>query len=120
MLLALRRVTGEPPEDAWSEIIQGYITQSDSSEPCCEAEGCSDIVRDGGIVIANPYQSRARTNVRSEAELEHIAGPDCVSTMGYSGWRIGAAEMRVRCSDSCTIWVSQLRMITGSHIGPMP
>ena len=42
-----------------------------------ECSDCQDIPREGAT------------------EKEHIAGPNCKLNKGYSGWRIGAEEMRV-------------------------
>ncbi|KAK5720216.1 hypothetical protein LTR15_007489 [Elasticomyces elasticus] len=73
------RKADEPENAAWHYYGTDFITDVDTAE--CEAEGCTNIPRtehpDPGV----------------SAEAEHIAGPNCKSTQGYSGWRITVEEM---------------------------
>ena len=40
-------------------------------------------------------KTSAEIDEASDGPKEHIAGPNCKCTQGYSGWHITAAEMRV-------------------------
>jgi hypothetical protein len=73
------RKHGEPESDAWDCYAKpGGFVAIDADDDECRDGGCQDVRRD------------------QATEKEHIAGPDCRQEYkGYSGWRIGAGEMRV-------------------------
>lgn len=73
------RKSGEPESDAWDCYAKraSFVTiDVDGNE--CRDRGCQDVLRD-----------------RATGK-EHVAGENCKQEYkGYSGWRIGAEEMRV-------------------------
>lgn len=68
---------GEPESDAWSSGGRPNTFVTIDEYDSAECSDCQDIPREGAT------------------EKEHIAGPNCKLNKGYSGWRIGAEEMRV-------------------------
>lgn len=72
--------TDEPESAAWSNIGGTilFISDEEASEEC-SGMGCSSVARDQG----------------DETEEEHLAGSNCVSEQGYSGWRISVEDMKV-------------------------
>ncbi|KAK5739442.1 hypothetical protein LTR17_005347 [Elasticomyces elasticus] len=80
------RKADEPESAAWGNYGIDFMTAADAAT-ACEIEGCSNI----------PRPEHPDPNV--SAAGEHIAGPNCELTLGYSGWRITAEEMRdiLRC-----------------------
>jgi hypothetical protein len=80
---------GEPETDAWAAIGRPgsfVASHKDEVEGRVQCDDCEDVARD------------------QQGEKEHIAGPECMledeEDDGYSGWNIGADEMRVRYLDS--------------------
>ncbi|KAK5113899.1 hypothetical protein LTR85_010432 [Meristemomyces frigidus] len=90
----------EPPAAGWDNIYVGFVTLVDSSEPC-QAEGCTNIVRTSDYTTDEVNTVIAEGSEDSDEEKEHIAGPDCKCTLGYSGWRISANEMEHCISTQC-------------------
>ena len=71
----IRRVD-EPEEAAWSYYGSDFVDiEGGCDGPCGEDLGCS-------------------TKPDGPRKGEHIAGPGCVATAGYSGHRISLAEMK--------------------------
>ncbi|KAK5107812.1 hypothetical protein LTR62_000626 [Meristemomyces frigidus] len=66
----------EPELSAWRDYHYDYITEEDTD---CKDDGCSNVLRHPGA-----------------DEAEHLAGPECTSTSGYSGWRISVEEIQDR------------------------
>ena len=64
----------------------------------CHAKGCQNFTRvecsfaPHYVLI---YGDRDTDEIPGE-KFEHLAGPECVCSLGYSGYRISAEEMRVR------------------------
>ena len=79
--IARLRRADEPPEAAWDYTGEGYVEwMEDEFNPCWESPGCEKL-----------------KHTSSEGEkliLEHIPGPDCKCTSGYSGHRISLEEMK--------------------------
>lgn len=95
--VAAHAVTGEPPEAGWNDSLDACVASADSS---CHAEGCSDVPNpSAGMSTAEPRMKSMETLIQASDEgSEHLAGPHCICTAGYSGWRISVAEMRVSTS----------------------
>jgi hypothetical protein len=87
----------------------------------CDRKGCRNIERDDGtdffvsqLYLHWTYQSKLNPHVAVGIDgLEHLAGPDCICTEGYSGWRVSVEEMqfvrRVQCLHPKTAedWVDE-------------
>ena len=76
LAIARFRTINEPPEAAWSYYGSDYIDVYDSDDCQAHNTGCTS-------------QSHGEGQ-----EDEHIAGPGCLLTSGYSGANISLAEMR--------------------------
>jgi hypothetical protein len=75
--MALTILLGEPEADAWDPNTASFVVAWDDTAGC---QDCEDVARD-----------------EHTEEREHIAGLGCMlEDQGYSGWHIGADEMRVR------------------------
>lgn len=75
--IARIRRKDEPEEAAWDYTGSGHVetvTYTQDSDSC-------------------GYESGCETLESGDREGEHIAGPGCVSTAGYSGHRISVEEM---------------------------
>lgn len=70
------RRADESEDAAWdytgSDFVEEDFEHGDSTKQCSNATGCELL----------------------EGTFEHIAGPRCISTSGYSGWRISVEEMQ--------------------------
>ena len=70
----------EPVDAAWSGMGDERVVESDYCG--CESEGCTNLTR------MQPEHVYYDGSVReSENITEHIAGPNCTSGKGYSGYR---------------------------------
>ncbi|PGH06212.1 hypothetical protein AJ79_06600 [Helicocarpus griseus UAMH5409] len=77
--IARHRRADEPPEAAWDYTGTGFISSDHEEELvdfCGEHSGCQLMQHEGSD------------------ELEHIAGPGCMSGAGYSGHQISLEEMK--------------------------
>lgn len=88
----------EPPEAAWSGSGLGRVTAIEHDAARCEAEGCASIDR---IIPYFLYSDGSEH--QAEDIIEHIAGPNCVSTQGYSGHRISYDEQKDCTALMCLI-----------------
>ena len=80
--IARLRTVNEPPDAAWDYAGEGFIEfdEHDGEQAECGSDtGCTFV--------------RRAVTVNREAR-EHIAGPGCISTAGYSGYRITLEEMK--------------------------
>ncbi|CAJ2505972.1 Uu.00g001020.m01.CDS01 [Anthostomella pinea] len=80
------RRQGEPESAAWQYYHDDFITLGDVEDDPLD-EGCSNVPRVPGTTDMDL--------------IEHIAGPNCTCTLGYSGWRITAEEMQERLQCQC-------------------
>ena len=71
------------------------------SENCrCDAQGCANIER-----TQESYMFHDDSSSESKTITEHLAGPACLSTGGYSGQRISADEMKDCVRVQCLMYV---------------
>ncbi len=85
--IARLRRADEPDEAAWCYYGSDYVDEADGDGnefviSCGDKTGCKLLERDPGF----PPQD--------ENGQEHLAGPGCASTRGYSGHRISLEEMK--------------------------
>jgi len=92
----------EPLEAAWASF--GAFCSHEEVLPC-EDEGCTHAPREVVGFTAGP---NGRIEITCNEE-EHIAGPKCTFTAGYSGWDITVDEMKVRslCPGTWSIGTDQ-------------
>ncbi|KAF2138146.1 uncharacterized protein K452DRAFT_311913 [Aplosporella prunicola CBS 121167] len=84
------RRADEAADAAWMYYGYGFLDGRDEDDGCGGRSTADTGCRFGG-----------RESRWGDGEWEHLAGPRCVSEQGYSGWRIGAGELkpmtRVQC-----------------------
>lgn len=85
--IARLRRADEPVEAAWSYYGHDFVDHDADNQyetKCIESSGCT-------------YPKRETLGGRDE--VEHVAGPGCSATGGYSGYRITLEEMKVETTD---------------------
>ncbi|KAK5174727.1 uncharacterized protein LTR77_001809 [Saxophila tyrrhenica] len=80
------RTKDEPTKAGWGGRLRG---NSPVFDPECEADGCANEER-----MIPEFVCHDGSVSEAEQAIEHLAGPSCISTSGYSGHRITWKEMK--------------------------
>lgn len=109
---ASRPVTDEDPGDSAKED-EVFVPVFTNQHAVNESErGSPD---DGGTLRPNEWcRDRLPFAVERECHLEHIAGPGCINTYGYSGHRISIEEMRTCTTVQCLVPKKTCRLVDRS------
>ncbi|KAI7223503.1 hypothetical protein KC333_g455 [Hortaea werneckii] len=93
----------EPPDAAWGFYGYNFVAEPDA-QASCRSRSCQWLERDKSDAGGDAYGILGEDDDETFGELEyreHLAGPECTCTEGYTGYRISVQEMQHVISCQC-------------------
>ncbi|KAI6903467.1 hypothetical protein KC318_g6973 [Hortaea werneckii] len=92
----------EPPDAAWGFYGYNFVAEPDAQASCrsrsCQWRDKSDAGGDAYGILGNDDDDETFGELEYR---EHLAGPECTCTEGYTGYRISVQEMQHVISCQC-------------------